>query len=91
MRASVHARRHPLLWLALLCVVSAAAGLWFGSAEQPTREIVLGIRLPRVVLGALVGAGLATAGALLQALQNPLGDDLVDAFCQVISSEPLRS
>jgi iron complex transport system permease protein len=65
----------PLLWLALLFALAALLSLAFGSAENPTREIVLQIRLPRVVLAALVGAGLATAGALLQALlQNPLAD-----------------
>lgn len=37
--------------------------------------IVLEIRLPRVLLGALVGAGTAAAGALLQGLfRNPLAD-----------------
>ncbi len=53
-------------------------GLATGSAEQPTRDIVLQIRLPRVVLGAFVGAGLATAGVLLQALlRNPLADPYI--------------
>ena len=68
-------RLPALLVLAGLLAAAAALGLAFGSAESPTREIVLEIRLPRVVLGMLVGAGLATAGALLQALlQNPLAD-----------------
>ena len=68
-------RTRALLGLAALFVLAAAVSLAFGSAENPTREIVLQIRLPRVLLGALVGAGLATAGALLQALlQNPLAD-----------------
>jgi iron complex transport system permease protein len=72
----VHGRR--LAGLALLVIASTALSLALGSAEQPTAEIVLGIRLPRVILGALVGAGLGTAGALLQALlQNPLADPFV--------------
>jgi iron complex transport system permease protein len=69
----------PLL-LGLLVLVGASAlwGLSVGSAEQPTAAIVLEIRLPRVVLAGLVGAGLATAGALLQALmQNPLADPFI--------------
>lgn len=38
-------------------------------------EIVLGLRLPRVLLGALVGAALGLAGAVIQlATRNPLGD-----------------
>ena len=52
--------------------------LLVGSAEHATSAIVLEIRLPRALLAALVGAGLATAGALLQALlQNPLADPYV--------------
>ncbi len=44
-----------------------------GSAEA--RAIVLGLRLPRVALGLVVGAALALAGAALQALlANPLAD-----------------
>jgi len=64
--------------LGLLLLGAAAVSLALGSAENPSREIVLQIRLPRVLLAALVGAGLATAGALLQALlQNPLADPFV--------------
>lgn len=41
-------------------------------------DIVLRVRLPRVVLAALVGASLATAGTLFQALlRNPLADPYV--------------
>jgi iron complex transport system permease protein len=67
-----------LALLAALLVAALAASLWLGSVEHPSREIVVGIRLPRALLAALVGAGLATAGALLQALlQNPLADPYV--------------
>jgi iron complex transport system permease protein len=70
--------RRALLVLAALCAASLGLGLLFGSAERPTADIVLSIRLPRVVLGAFVGAGLATAGVLLQALlRNPLADPYV--------------
>ncbi|WP_442816740.1 FecCD family ABC transporter permease [Streptomyces sp. NBC_01304] len=42
---------------------------------SPFRTIVLDVRLPRVLLGAAVGAGLAVIGAVLQALvRNPLAD-----------------
>jgi len=72
------ARARVLVALALLLAVAVAASLAVGSAEHATRDIVLGIRLPRAVLAALVGAGLATSGALLQALlQNPLADPYV--------------
>ena len=43
--------------------------------SQQQEAVLLAIRLPRVVLGALVGAGLATAGAAMQAVfRNPLAD-----------------
>ena len=64
------------LFLAL--AASLGVSLLVGSAEHATPAIVLEIRLPRALLAALVGAGLATAGALLQALlQNPLADPYV--------------
>lgn len=51
-------------------------GLLLGGFEEQRQELVLfAIRLPRVLLGALVGAGLAVAGASLQGLfRNPLAD-----------------
>lgn len=71
-------RTRILVGLALLLAAVFGASLLVGSAEHPTASIVLEIRLPRAVLAALVGAGLATAGALLQALlQNPLADPYV--------------
>ena len=52
--------------------------LFRGTGEPTSRDIVLGVRLPRVVLGLLVGAALATAGAIFQALlRNPLADPYV--------------
>jgi iron complex transport system permease protein len=54
----------------------AHAGLPVDSGLSPTGETILWqIRLPRVVLGALVGAILATAGASYQGVfRNPLAD-----------------
>ncbi|BDG10453.1 FecCD family ABC transporter permease [Anaeromyxobacter paludicola] len=55
--------------------VSLAAALRGG---EPDRTILLGLRLPRALLGALVGAALAAAGAALQALlRNPLAEPFV--------------
>lgn len=46
--------------------------------DPAVRDIVLRVRWPRVVLGLLVGAALATAGAVFQALlRNPLADPYV--------------
>ncbi len=77
--------------LAALLVAGALAGLALGAARIPLADvlaaltgraqpgpfttIVLDVRLPRVLLAAVVGAGLALVGAVLQALvRNPLAD-----------------
>ncbi|MCC6642950.1 MAG: iron ABC transporter permease [Deltaproteobacteria bacterium] len=78
---------------ALLLSASIVAGLAIGpSGLSPQRviralagggspadaDIVLRVRLPRVVLAALVGASLSVAGVLFQALlRNPLADPYV--------------
>ncbi|WP_446041919.1 FecCD family ABC transporter permease [Streptomyces sp. SID1121] len=49
----------------------------------PFRTIVLDVRLPRVLLGAVVGAGLAVVGTVLQALVR---NRLADPFLLGISS-----
>ncbi len=49
-----------------------------GDATPAVADIVLRVRLPRVVIAALVGASLAVAGALFQALlRNPLADPFI--------------
>lgn len=46
-----------------------------GQADATTVTILRDIRLPRLILGIIVGAGLALAGAILQAFfRNPLAD-----------------
>jgi len=70
---------------AVALVVAMALAVAFGSGSAGltdllspgTRvyQIVVGYRLPRVLLGAVAGAGLAAAGAALQSvLRNPLAD-----------------
>jgi iron complex transport system permease protein len=64
-----------LLALGAGLVLALAFGLALGSAQRPTLALILELRAPRVGLAALVGAGLACAGALLQPLlRNPLAD-----------------
>ncbi len=46
-----------------------------GAASDQDRTVILQIRLPRIILGALVGAALATSGAVYQTVfHNPLAD-----------------
>ncbi len=48
-----------------------------GGAELSERDrlVLLSVRLPRALMGAMVGAGLAVAGAMMQGLfRNPLAD-----------------
>ncbi len=82
------------LGAALLLLAAGAAGCLFGAVDVPAAEViawltgggsdprhgvvVLELRLPRVVLGGLVGASLALAGAAMQGLfRNPLADPYV--------------
>lgn len=74
-----------------LLAVSAAASMLLGAGDidpatvrdaliafdagNPEHLVVVDIRLPRVIAGALVGAAFAVAGAIVQALtRNPLAD-----------------
>jgi iron complex transport system permease protein len=49
-----------------------------GSGSTPPEVILFSVRLPRILLGSLVGAALATAGTAFQSLlRNPLADPYV--------------
>lgn len=49
-----------------------------GGADPVVRDIVVRLRLPRVLLGVFVGGGLAIAGATFQALlRNPLAEPYI--------------
>ena len=75
--------------LAALLVVSLGLGIAFGtepislshafdSSDSIARAALLEARLPRVVLGAITGAGLAAVGVAFQAvLRNPLAEPFV--------------
>lgn len=70
-----------LLALALGSVHLSVARVWrglLGNSDVEALAIVRDLRLPRVVLAALVGAALAVSGTALQALlRNPLADPYV--------------
>ncbi|MGO1164498.1 FecCD family ABC transporter permease [Brucella sp. C7-11G] len=59
-----------------LAEVGQIMGRWLSGALSPEtmeERILINVRLPRILLAALVGAGLALCGAVLQALfRNPL-------------------
>ncbi len=73
-----------MLLLFVLLLISLAVGLWAGNqpitwralhSDAMTQVLFFRLRLPRVIMAALVGASLAIAGAALQALfRNPLAD-----------------
>lgn len=91
---SHRARTSRLLLLAIVlpfvCVVALCIGSVHipfahvaGALEHPhlsgtAQTIIIGLRLPRVIIAVCVGAGLGLAGALLQAIfRNPLVDPFV--------------
>jgi iron complex transport system permease protein len=92
-------RRKTLGLFALLCLTlgAALAGLLIGTYDTGIRDlaaallgetgtksaIILGLRLPRVVMALLVGAGLAVGGAVCQAV---LGNPLASPFTLGVSS-----
>jgi iron complex transport system permease protein len=65
-------------WLSpgkVIAVLFDAIGLNIAPVGLRDQAVVLGIRLPRVMQGIMVGAGLALSGALMQGLfRNPLAD-----------------
>jgi len=69
----------PVTWTTVLHVLAAKAlpSGWVDASAVTRADdaIVWLIRLPRVVVAAVVGAGLATAGAMMQSLfRNPLAE-----------------
>ena len=73
-----------LALLILVLLAAAALGVWAGSrtidfaalrSDPLARTLFFRLRLPRVVMAALIGSSLAMAGAALQALfRNPLAE-----------------
>lgn len=76
--------RRAMVLLALILLAAAAVALWAGDrkidladlrSDPVARLLFFRLRLPRVIMAAIVGSSLALAGAALQALfRNPLAD-----------------
>lgn len=65
--------RYPVSFLKVLEVIFREISPAQGQAEEIYRNIIMEIRLPRAVLGALVGGALGVSGTALQGLfKNPL-------------------
>jgi len=64
------------MWEALAALPGALAALFAPSGEAGQLQLILAeIRIPRLLLGLLVGAGLAMCGAVMQGLfRNPMAD-----------------
>lgn len=70
----------PFKWQFLLPILAAVslAAVFIGPVFNPDTEVLLRLRLPRVVMAVIVGAGLSAAGAVLQGiLRNPLADPYI--------------
>jgi iron complex transport system permease protein len=64
-------------WSSIQILVSGLLGLP-GPWSQTDQAIILSLRLPRVLLAGLVGAGLSVSGVVFQALlRNPLADPYI--------------
>lgn len=67
-----------ILTIILLLAGAVLLSLTTGEVSGWNSAVILNIRLPRVLLGLLVGAALATAGAVYQGLlRNPLADPYI--------------
>lgn len=71
-------RRWIISVLFIILIIVGTLSVFVGPSKSLETSILLEIRLPRVLLGILVGMGLATAGVMLQGLlRNPLADPYV--------------
>lgn len=62
----------------LLCLFAGPGGFSWPDWSEPVEHVIFRLRLLRVLTGFVVGAGLACAGAAMQAvLRNPLADPYV--------------
>ncbi|MFA6434692.1 MAG: iron ABC transporter permease [Elusimicrobiales bacterium] len=71
-------RSLSVLWLVPAVAAAAALALFTGAVRAAGPEIIWGLRLPRILAAAVVGAGLGFSGAVFQGLlKNPLSDPYI--------------
>ncbi len=67
-----------MVWLVPAVLAAAAAALFFGAVKNAGPDIIWGLRLPRILAAAVVGAGLGFSGSVFQGLlKNPLSDPYI--------------
>jgi len=67
-----------ILWLVPAVFAAAALALFAGAVRNAGPEIIWGLRFPRILAAAVVGAGLGFSGAVFQGLlKNPLSDPYI--------------
>ncbi len=67
-----------LFWLLLATLATGGISLLLGSVGVPDWNILVTVRLPRIILGLVVGMGLASSGTVFQGvLRNPLADPFI--------------
>jgi iron complex transport system permease protein len=65
-------------WLVPAVFAAAIAALFYGAVSDAGPDIIWGLRLPRILAAAVVGAGLGFSGAVFQGLlKNPLSDPYI--------------
>lgn len=70
--------QYPISAADVLRAIGAKIGVWEPPADDMAVTTLWTIRFPRIVLGILVGAGLAVAGTVMQAVfSNPLAEPSV--------------
>ncbi len=78
MIAGVAVGSHDIAFIDVISTIFARLGLGDAFADQTTSRIVWDLRLPRVVLAAVVGGGLSIIGVAMQALvRNPLAEPYI--------------
>jgi len=67
-----------ILILLITLVCAGAAAVFMGPTRTTNPDILLKLRLPRIIMGMIVGAGLAGSGTIMQGvLRNPLADPYI--------------